>query len=277
MSVTSNEILQNIQVSINTALQRTDLTEDQRGALIEQYDRTVEMIKKGYENIDVSLDNLSDTIRNEAIALVNAVTDTFNNISSELLTTLEDNANTLNTTLNDNVSTALSTLDTDSQQLIADLTNASNALNQSLSDDVASFKNTIVSRVGYGNNDMSRISLPIAFSLVNSTHQFLHLKTNIPVADSMDFFSIKGGMYGFNIDSIISLYANMHNKAIRNSESSTVDAYSSTDGFLVLKISHPSPKSHLGLMIEHISHHNGFTEQLSIVEFVANTIVDNQF
>jgi hypothetical protein len=112
MPVTSNEILQSIQTSINTRLQDPNLSEDNRGALIEQYDRTAQMIRDGYENIDVGVDSLSDIIRTETIQLVNDVIATFENTSQTLINshavnftdlseTFTNDINLLTTQLND--------------------------------------------------------------------------------------------------------------------------------------------------------------------------------
>jgi len=85
MAVTSNELLQNILISINTALQNIDLTEDNRGALIDQYERTLIMIRDGYQYSEVDLLDLPTTIRTETINLVNEVIATFENTSQTLL------------------------------------------------------------------------------------------------------------------------------------------------------------------------------------------------
>lgn len=90
MAVTSNELLQNILISINTALQNIDLTEDNRGALIDQYERTLIMIRDGYQYSEVDLLDLPTTIRTETINLVNEVIATFENTSQ----TLQDNFQT---------------------------------------------------------------------------------------------------------------------------------------------------------------------------------------
>ena len=123
MAITSNDILQNILLSINTALQDTSLSEDNRGALIDQYERTSIMIRDGYQFSDVDLLDLPTTIRNETIILLNEVIATFENTSQ----TLQDNFQIELTKLtNYNVTTE------DANSILTTVTNKSQEIDSSL-------------------------------------------------------------------------------------------------------------------------------------------------
>lgn len=233
MPITSSDILQALLDSINTALLRVDLSEDSRGALIDQYERTANMIRDNLGYVDIALEDLPTIIRTETTTLVNEVIATFTDISEQLttdFTTASNNAlstldtdsqalitnltiasNTLNATLTDNVNNAISTLDSESQALITNLTNVSNTLNATLTDNVNSaisildtesqdFKVNFVNDfvpIAYGDID-TRIHRPFSIGVNLETHKYIHVKTNLPLGSSYYNVNISGYSYGIN-------------------------------------------------------------------------------
>jgi len=132
MAVTSNDILQNILLSINTALQDISLTEDNRGALIEQYERTSVLIASGYKYVDIAIDDLPSTLRDESLLLVNDVIDTFNSTFQTLINSQTASHNTLLQSTSSSVSSKIAELqswkDAFEQNLVFDVAGLSDKL-----------------------------------------------------------------------------------------------------------------------------------------------------
>lgn len=82
--VTSSELLQNILVSINTALQEPGIHNDIRSSLIDQYEKIVSFIREGYQYSDEDLEDLPTTIRAEVHAQLNEEISTFQTVSQGL-------------------------------------------------------------------------------------------------------------------------------------------------------------------------------------------------
>lgn len=70
-NVTSSELLQNILVSINTALQEPEIHNDIRSSLIDQYEKIVSFIREGYQYSNADLQDLPATIRAEVQVQLN--------------------------------------------------------------------------------------------------------------------------------------------------------------------------------------------------------------
>ncbi len=110
MIVTSNQLLQNILESINTALLDPNLHNDVRTSLIDQYERTITLIRDGYQFSEIDLLDLPTKINNETIALLSEHTSAFENLvttfNAELLIlsnhnlTIEDSNTVLATVVN---------------------------------------------------------------------------------------------------------------------------------------------------------------------------------
>lgn len=111
MAVTSNDILQNILLSINTALQDTSLTEDNRGALIEQYERTSVLIASGYKYVDIAIDDLPSRLRDESLVLINDILGTFNSTFQTLINSQTASHNTLLQSTSSSVSSKIAELE----------------------------------------------------------------------------------------------------------------------------------------------------------------------
>jgi len=190
MAITSNDILQNVLISIDRALQNPELSDDSRGALIEQYERTSDLIVKGYENISVGLDDLPTTIRNETIELVNSVTQTFETASQSSLDEFND-ALALLKSHNVTISESNSILDTvvsKSNEINSDLSAFDMYLIQLEQDKqvIQTFKNQIDSyvvptNVTYSETELDDDFANIGNNILKIQQDFLGLKINIKV------------------------------------------------------------------------------------------------
>lgn len=223
---TNIDITENILNSINTALQKTDLTEDQRGLLINQFEQITDMVRDGYQFSDTDLLSLPDAIRSETSTILNSEIATFTASVQTLI-------------------------------------------------------NTISMRSGFGSL-AGRIHLPSVFAIGGIAHTDLHMKTNIP-ADRfvMYHISFKGMMYSQGlIDSSISFFISSPNilisKFISNSQLGLLDCYVSSDGFIVLRFSHPSTNWLHGIF-SCVSAHSPTLVPFSVLYYVANNSTENQF
>ena len=153
--VTSNELLQNILVSINTALQEPDIHNDIRSSLIDQYEKIVSFIREGYQYSEEDLKDLPTTIRVEVQAQLNEEKVALDTSTQILITTVNDELTQLqslpetirtetNTKLNDEITTFQTEFQTLTQSINDEFITLQNEIAQQQDENISYMGNNIL-------------------------------------------------------------------------------------------------------------------------------------